>query len=104
MNQGYRVNVDDNFHYMNEDERWVLGEYPTYAEALAAARKMVEDFFVDAEPGTTPAEAYEAYTMGGDDPWIEAYGGAIAPETRFSAWAYARDYSERLFGQRGGAQ
>jgi hypothetical protein len=104
MKQGYRVNVDDNFHYMNEDERWVLGEYATYEEALAAAKKMVEGFFEDSEPGMNPAEAYEAYTMGGDDPWIEAFGGSTPPETRFSAWGYAKELSERLFGQRGGAQ
>jgi len=104
MEKGYRVNVDDNFHYMNENERWILGEYATYGEALAASRKMVEDFFADPEQDITPTQAYEAYTMMGDDPWIEAFGGASAPETRFSAWGYAREYSERLFGQCGGAQ
>ena len=104
MNQGYRVIVDDNYHYMDEDERSVLGEYSTYAEALAAARKMVEDFFADPEQDMTPTQAYEAYTMMGDDPWIEAFGGAPAPKTRFSAWGHAKKHSKRLFGHRGGAQ
>jgi hypothetical protein len=104
MNQGYRVIVDDNYHYMDKDERSVLGEYATYAEALAASRKLVEDFFADSESGTTHAEAYEAYTMMGDDPWIEAFGGAPAPKTRFSAWGHAKEHSKQLFGQCGGAQ
>ena len=40
----YTVEVDDNYHYMNESERYTLGEYDTWEEALAAAKKVVDDF------------------------------------------------------------
>jgi tetratricopeptide (TPR) repeat protein len=96
MEKGYRVIVDDNFHYMNEDERWELGEYATFEEALAASQKLVKDFFEDADLGQTAKELYDGYVMMGDDPWIEAFGGAVAPPERFSAWAFAKDYAERI--------
>ena len=38
----YKVMVDDNFHYMDEDERWEYGTFPTVEEALAACRKVVD--------------------------------------------------------------
>ena len=38
----YRVLVDDNYHYMDESERWTQGEYATYADALAACERLVD--------------------------------------------------------------
>jgi hypothetical protein len=96
MEKGYRVVVDDNYHYMDEDSRWVKGEYTTFEEALAVARKMVEDFFHDRNRRHTAKQLYDAFTMMGDDPWIESFGGAAQPPEKFSAWAYAKEYTKRL--------
>jgi hypothetical protein len=40
----FAVYVDDNFHYLVEDERYLLGEYETVDEATVVCKKMVEDF------------------------------------------------------------
>jgi hypothetical protein len=87
----YRVLVDDNFHYMQEDERYEAGTFGSYAEALAKCKAIVEAGLRQmAKPGMTPDELYNSYVTFGDDPWI--------PETptgtdRFSAWDYARTRS-----------
>ena len=66
----YKVMVDDNFHYMAEDERW---EYGTFATA--------EQLFV-------------RYTSFGDDPFIVALDDAEKVE--FSASAYAEQRAKEL--------
>ncbi len=68
---------------MDESERTVLGEFATPEEALAAARKLVDDFLAEIDPRDKSAEAlYQAYVAFGEDPWI--------PGVPFSAWNYAR--------------
>ena len=81
----YSVLVDDNFHFMDESERWQLGEFDTGEEAVAACKRMVDACLEGHyEPGMT-AEALETrYKMFGDDPWIEGTG-----KVDFSAWDYA---------------
>ena len=100
MEKGYRVMVDDNYHYMDEDERCELGEYATFEEAVGVSQKIVEDFFADTEPGQTAKQLYDGYVMYGDDPWIVAFGGADQPPKRFSAWAYAKEYANRICKQK----
>jgi hypothetical protein len=88
--RGYRVYVDDNFHYMDEDERYCLGEFSTYAESLLAARNIVDAFFHEAKPGQTADELYNGYISFGEDPFIVAFGDAEQPDSHFSAWSYAK--------------
>ena len=40
----YTVFVDDNFHFMDEGERCKLGEFKSAEAAIAAARKIVDEF------------------------------------------------------------
>lgn len=40
----FEVRVADNFHYMDEDEVYTHGSFPTWAEAVTAARKIVDSF------------------------------------------------------------
>lgn len=96
LEQGYQVQVDDNFHDMDKSERWCLGNFETYEEALAAAKGLVEDFFQEVRPGQTAKGLYQSYMMLGDDPFIIAFGGAATPEPRFSAWNYAKQHAEEL--------
>ena len=89
----YQVYCDDNFHFMDEDERGYIGEFATAEEALAKCRKIVRES-VDhcAEPGMTAEEVYEAYISFGDDPFIKG--------VKFSAWDYAKQLAEKERKQR----
>ena len=90
----YLVYVDDNFHYMDESERYLLGEFPDCESATAACRRIVDEFLQQAAAKCTAQELYEGYTMFGEDPWIESDD----PECKFSAWTYARQRSAELSG------
>jgi hypothetical protein len=37
----YEILVDDNFHFMDEDERHTFGNFPTLEMALDACREIV---------------------------------------------------------------
>jgi hypothetical protein len=77
------VMVDDNFHFMDEDSRYCLGEFDNEAEALAAARQVVDRFLLENyKSGMTAEELWEGYANFGEDPWISNHS--------FSAWEYAR--------------
>jgi len=42
----YRVLVDDNFHYMDESERYELGKFKTLEAAVAACKRIVDEFLI----------------------------------------------------------
>ena len=97
----YEVYVDDNFHYMDEDERYKLGEFDTAEEAIAAAKKIVDDFLeLGYRPGMTPRELFVGYRDFGEDPFIRSDD----PTCKFSAWDYARVRSEEICAEREKAQ
>jgi hypothetical protein len=85
----YTVYVDDNFHYMDEEERYKLGEFASLEEAVAACKRVVDGFLEDETSIDSPArERYRQYTSFGPDPFIKTDD----PETKqplFSAWNYA---------------
>ena len=96
----YKVLVDDNFHYQDEDKRYELGTYSTVEEALAACRKLVDDWLEQHyRPGMTADDLYQHYTSFGQDPYVvppsEVPGAVI-----FSAWEYARVRAEAICGER----
>jgi hypothetical protein len=93
----FTVCVDDNFHYMDKDHRYTAGEFDTYDEALALAKKIVDESIVPTiEGGSTPEEAVESYRMFGEDPWIIS-DGSIACDDHFSAWSYAEQRAAVLY-------
>lgn len=77
------VFVDDNYHHLDESERYKLGEFDTFEEAENACKHLV-DLSIDEQyqPGITPESLFAGYTSYGDEPWI-AGGG-------FSAREYAK--------------
>jgi hypothetical protein len=84
----FTVFVDDNFHYMDEDERYKLGEYETLDAALAACRGIVDEFLAtNHKPGMSADELLAQYKGFGEDPFIMG-AGAASP---FSAWTYAQE-------------
>ena len=67
----YEVYVDDNFHYMDESERYKLGEFETCEEAVAACKKIVDEFLEQGyTKGVSFKELYEGYIGFGEDPFI----------------------------------
>ena len=90
----WTVYVDDNFHFMNEDERYSLGVFENHDAAVAACRKIV-DAFLQNTAATTADELYDLYSSFGEDPWIK---GPI-PDTGaqpFCAFDYARQRCNQL--------
>jgi hypothetical protein len=84
----FRVLVDDNFHYMDEEHRYQHGEFLTFEAAVAAAQQIVDEYLASAyESGMTARELFESYMAFGEDPFI------LSPDIKgvpFSAWDYAR--------------
>ncbi len=82
----YTVRVDDNYHYMDPDERYTLGNFDTLEDAIKAAKAIVDDYLSSAfNPGMNADDLYQSYTSFGEDPFI------IGPlPANFSAWEYAR--------------
>lgn len=92
----YKVFVDDNFHSMDESERYALGEYATLEAAIEAARKIVDEYLLSAYlPGMTFDALLTSYVFFGEDPFIVAQaseGGGVL----FSARDYARRRCEEI--------
>jgi hypothetical protein len=84
----YIVMVDDNFHYMDEDERYQAGIVDTPEEAINLCKKIVEAS-IQYEAGLTADQLFSNYCMFGDDPFIIG-------NVPFSGRTYAREYCERL--------
>ena len=90
----YKVFVDDNFHYMDEGERYLHGEFATAADAIAAARKIVDEYLTSAiQPGMSADELFTSYALFGEDPFIVANGDE---GVKFSAREYAGQRCDAL--------
>jgi hypothetical protein len=89
----YSVLVDDNFHYMDESERYSAGEFDTCADAIEKCKRIVDDFLLAGhKPSMTAKQLMEMYTSFGDDPFIVSQD----PGCSFHAWDYARQRCEEL--------
>jgi hypothetical protein len=87
MVPSYRVLIDDNFHYMDEDERYEHGQFDSLEAAIAACKHIVDAFLEESyTPGMTAASLYDSYTAFGQDPFIVGGEGGVL----FSAWDYAK--------------
>ncbi|WP_444451366.1 hypothetical protein ACTTAI_00240 (plasmid) [Rhodobacter capsulatus] len=84
----WTVFVDDNFHFMDEDERYCLGTFDSFDAAVAACRKIVDDFLRN-NPAKTADELYDQFTSFGEDPWIKGPSPAT-DGLPFSAREYAK--------------
>ena len=85
----YVVMVDDNFHYMDEDERYKHGEFADAGLAIGHCRRIVDEYLESAyKAGMSASELWDSYVSFGEDPFILSVD---APEVRFSAWEYAKE-------------
>ena len=92
----YVVMVDDNFHYMDEDERYRLGEFADAEVAIGHCRRIVEEYLASAyEAGMSTQDLWESYKAFGEDPFIQSVD---VPPIRFSAWDYARERCSLMCG------
>lgn len=67
----YKVYVDDNCHFMNEDERYLQGTYDSFEKAVTAARKVIDDFFAGVDIGKlTEEQLFSGWSHYGDNPFI----------------------------------
>ena len=85
----FDIFIDDNFHYMDESERFHHGTFDTLEEAVTEARRIVEksvrSFF---KPGMSFDALWMQYKAFGDDPFFTSGG--------FSAWSYAAEFAQAL--------
>ena len=91
----YKVIVADNARYMDRDAHHAHGEFASLEAAIAACKRIVDDYLASAyEPGMTPEALYSSYTSFGEDPFIVS----ASPGT-FSAWDYARARCREICGR-----
>lgn len=83
--------VDDNYHYQDKEHRTGPMGFGDMEEALAGARRIVDDFLAEAcQPQMTASELFAHFKMFGADPWIVPPNDD-GPTVPFSAWDYARE-------------
>lgn len=97
----YKVYIDDNFHYMDEDERVFRKGFNTYEKAVAECKRIADRSLLWVKYSTypkprTPEELYKAYTSFGDDPFIKP----LDDNKRFSAWSYAESRVTEIMNAR----
>jgi hypothetical protein len=84
----YTVICDDNFHFMDESERDVHGQYDSADAAVAVAKAIVDRSLLHLHrPGMTADRLYHDYMDFGDDPFIRSDDHSCV----FSAWKYAEE-------------
>jgi hypothetical protein len=81
----YTVHVDDSYHRMNQTMRSKLGEFSDGETAIAACRKVVDEFFLKLSPGKTAIELFSDFKSFGEDPFLKTTDESC----RFDAWEYA---------------
>jgi hypothetical protein len=90
----YQVLVDDNFHFMDERERYESGLFESYAAAVEKCKTIVERCLTQyVKPGMDSDQLYRMYQEFGEDPWISPTPDGVA---LFSAWDYARTRSREI--------
>lgn len=89
----YSVMIDDNWHDMDTEHRLQFGPFSTADEAVAACRKIVDDWLeLYKAPGMTAEALYERYICFGQDPFVVPTDCATAVDGalwQFSALSYA---------------
>jgi hypothetical protein len=89
----FKVFIDDNYHYMDEEHRRLAGEYPDCEAARAACRRIVDRSLRRGyRAGMSPEKLLEGYKAGGEDAWIQS----TDPNCKFSSWTYAKERCQEI--------
>ena len=89
----YELYVDDNYYYMDEDERYKAGEFDTLEGAIAEAKRIIDDFLLTTykkNPGFSAVDLFKEYTKYGVDPWI------LPNYSKYNSWEYAEKRSKEI--------
>ncbi len=93
--KAYRVFIDDNFHYMDEEYRTFYGKFDTCEEATRVCMYFVNESLRDLyQPGMTAEALFQRYRDFGEDPFIRSSDQPC----RFSAWTYAKERCAEICG------
>jgi hypothetical protein len=85
----YEVYVDDNANFMDDDERYLFGEYVSEEEAVEACKLIINQFFNDSlKSGVPTDELYDYWCSFAESPFIK--GG------QFSASIFAKEKMREL--------
>jgi hypothetical protein len=96
----FTVKVGDNFHMYDSDDIYTKGVYASYDLAVVVAKQVVVEsllHLLKQKPGMSCTELYQAYTSGGEDPFIV---GARPGDPWFSAWSYAKSVASGFANRR----
>jgi protein associated with RNAse G/E len=93
----FEVFVDDNFHFMDEGERYSAGRFYTYEDAVAKAKSIVDKCLKTYyKPGMTSESLCKGYKMYGEDPFIVGdLGVDVIDETLERANAIIKEMESR---------
>lgn len=92
----YIVRVEENSHYMDEAERYTLGEFVDAEVALSAAKRVVdEDLKSLYQAGMAAGRLYAHYTSFGHDAYIISEDKGC----QFSARDYAKQRCDEICGR-----
>ena len=84
----FKVFIDDNFHYMDESERYACGDYDSYEEAVSACKAIVDKDLASAyKKGMSVGDLIASSSFFGEDPFI-------VPDQE-GARCSARDYASK---------
>ena len=90
----FKVFVDDNWQFMDDSERYTLGEYKTYEEAVEACKVFINESLEEALDDESKGNLgiYGRFCLAGDDPWIRP-----VPEgkKRFSGSEYVLQWCKK---------
>ena len=86
----YTVYVNENAHYIDDDERRKIGEFEDREAAIACCKTIVDRSLAECDASGTADEMFRQYTSFGEDPWISSADPTAASRpgiTRASAAA-----------------
>ena len=91
--QLYIVYVDDNYHFMDESERYSAGKYYTPDEAIKKCKALVDNWLEEhKEKAKSAVDLYNSYTSYGEDPFVKG-----PTKVEFSAWNYAKKRCDEIY-------
>jgi hypothetical protein len=95
VNKRYVVIIRENSHYQDASENYLHGSFDHCDEAVAACRRIVDEYLADAHRPGMPVDAlYELYMHFGEDPYVISDDAGC----KFSAWDYAKLRCAELCG------
>jgi hypothetical protein len=78
MNGQFKIFVDDNYHYMDKSERYVVGSYDSLEDAVNKCRELTIRSLKNLyEKGITPEKLKTQWVMFGEDPYVFGGDGVV---------------------------